>query len=151
LPTFSFTTQFWASRTLRAAALTIAIHYEALAGLSRLAPRLNMRARRRMILIVFAIALAHGVEVWLFAGGLYLASEVLELGRLEGTFTGSVRDYVYFSVVSYTSLGYGDIRPTGFVRIIAGFEAVIGLLMMAWSAAFTLHVMQKYWGDQGDR
>ncbi len=52
LPTFSFTTQFWASRTLRAAALTIAIHYEALAGLSRLAPRLNMRARRRMILIV---------------------------------------------------------------------------------------------------
>ena len=73
------------------------------------------------------------------------------LGRLEGTFTGSIRDYVYFSVVSYTSLGYGDIRPTAFVRIIAGFEAVIGLLMMAWSAAFTLHVMQKYWGDKDNR
>ena len=137
--------------TIVLAALTIAIHYEALAGLSRLAPRLNMRVRRRMILIVFAIALVHGVEVWVFAGGLYLASEILELGRLEGTFTGSARDYFYFSVASYTSLGYGDIRPTEFVRIIAGYEAIIGLLMMAWSAAFTLHVMRKYWGDQGDR
>lgn len=137
--------------TIVLAALTIGIHYEVLAGLSRLAPRLNMPTRRRVILIVFAIAIAHGVEVWLFAGGLYLASEVLELGRLEGTLTGSVRDYFYFSVVSYTSLGYGDIRPTAFVRIIAGNEAVIGLLMMAWSAAFTLHVMNKYWGDQGDR
>ncbi len=25
------------------------------------------------------------------------------------------------------------------------------MLMMAWSAAFTLHVMKIYWGDQGDR
>ena len=31
------------NRTFSRPALTIAIHYEALAGLSRLAPRLNMR------------------------------------------------------------------------------------------------------------
>ena len=128
--------------------LTIAIHYEALSRLSTLAPKIHVPLRRRMVLIVFMIAVAHGIEVFLFAGGLYLASAVFDLGRLAGALEGSVRDYIYFSVVSYTSLGYGDIRPTGFLRTIAGFEAVIGLLMMAWSAAFTLHLMQKYWGDK---
>jgi len=41
-------------------------------------------------------------------------------------------DCVYFSVITFTTLGYGDFRPLeGWGRIFAGTEAFIGALMMA--------------------
>ena len=66
---------------------------------------------------------------------------------LEGEFNESIRDYLYMSVVSYTSLGYGDIWPTGHLRTICGFEALTGILMMAWSAAYTVSRLQELWHD----
>jgi hypothetical protein len=38
---------------------------------------------------------------------------------------------LYFSVVTWTTLGYGDIRPVGFARFIAGSEAIVGYFGMA--------------------
>ena len=38
---------------------------------------------------------------------------------------------VYYSVVTFTTLGYGDITPSGFARPIAAFEAFAGAFMMA--------------------
>lgn len=105
--------------------------------------------RVKIILGVFLLFAAHSVEIWLFAGGVYFAKNVLMLGGLEGVFTETSRDYLYFSVVTYTSLGYGDIRPTGFIRTICGFEALIGILMMAWSAAYTVSRLQNMW-QEGD-
>lgn len=43
------------------------------------------------------------------------------LGFLEG---------VFFSIVTVTSLGYGDIYPVGFSRVIAGVEVLFGLALM---------------------
>jgi hypothetical protein len=47
--------------------------------------------------------------------------------------------------VSYTSLGLGDVYPQGGVRLLTGVEALVGLLMIAWSASFTYLSMEKYW------
>ena len=38
---------------------------------------------------------------------------------------------LYFSVVTFTTLGYGDISPVGFARFIAAFEAFLGSFTMA--------------------
>ncbi|MDN3610788.1 ion channel [Vibrio ostreicida] len=38
---------------------------------------------------------------------------------------------LYFSVVTFTTLGYGDISPIGFARFIAAFEAFLGSFTMA--------------------
>lgn len=35
----------------------------------------------------------------------------------------------YFNLITYTTLGYGDIRPTGLIKIIAGIEGFIGVLL----------------------
>ena len=51
------------------------------------------------------------------------------------------------SVVTYASVGYGDIRPTGFIRTMCGFEALTGILMMAWSAAYTVSRLQELWAE----
>lgn len=39
-------------------------------------------------------------------------------------------DYVYFSVVTFTSLGYGDVHPVGIVgKIVASSEILVGLVL----------------------
>lgn len=38
---------------------------------------------------------------------------------------------LYFSIVTFTTLGYGDMHPTGFLRIVAGSEALVGAIMIA--------------------
>jgi hypothetical protein len=39
--------------------------------------------------------------------------------------------YLYFSVVTISSLGYGDLHPVGFGRLAAGVEVVLGLVLIA--------------------
>jgi hypothetical protein len=43
----------------------------------------------------------------------------------------SVNAGIYLSAVTFTTLGYGDFLPTGFLRWIAGLEAFTGALVMA--------------------
>lgn len=44
-----------------------------------------------------------------------------------GPTKSNILDSVYFSVVTFTTLGYGDIHPTdGYMKIACGFEALIG-------------------------
>lgn len=38
---------------------------------------------------------------------------------------------IYFSVVTFTTLGYGDVQPVGFAKYVAASEAVIGASLMA--------------------
>jgi len=38
---------------------------------------------------------------------------------------------LYFSVVTFTTLGYGDIIPLGISRLFAGIEALLGGFILA--------------------
>lgn len=127
--------------------LTVVIHYEALRLMSDHLEQLRLpfRLRLRLVIIMLAIVLAHIAEMLLFAGGLHLASSVFGLGQLVGQADGSFGDFLYFSVTNYTTLGIGDIFPTGALRIIAGIESLLGLLMITWSASFTFIYMERFW------
>ncbi|MBI3545541.1 MAG: two pore domain potassium channel family protein [Gammaproteobacteria bacterium] len=130
-------------------ALTVLIHYETLRITTTLIlPRLTMPARQRLLVVMLAVFIAHLIEIWLYAGGYYLLAQDFGLGLL-GEFGGNIgrhfSDYLYFSTVTYTSLGLGDVYPLGDLRLIAGFESLTGLLMIAWSASFTYLMMEKFW------
>ena len=43
----------------------------------------------------------------------------------------SVVDAVYFSAVTFTTLGYGDFRPESWARAVAMAEAMLGAFFMA--------------------
>ena len=49
-------------------------------------------------------------------------------------------DVIYFSIVTFTTLGYGDISPTGWARLFAVLQAISGFLFVPllisqlWSA-----------------
>ena len=127
--------------------LTILIHYEILRVTSNVLPRLTIRPRQRIIVVILAAFIAHIIEVWLYAAayyGLYQA-ELGGFDSMAGAFSGHLVEFVYFSAVSYTSLGLGDVWPTGVLRLITGLEALNGLILIAWSASFTYLSMEKFW------
>jgi voltage-gated potassium channel Kch len=112
-----------------------AIHYEVLRGLSGGLPRLRIPSRGKLLLVIFATFLAHAVEIALYA----LAIHLLDATHF------SVSTSLYFSAETYTSLGYGDIVPTGDLRLLAGVEALNGLLLIGWSASYTFIAMERFW------
>ncbi len=52
---------------------------------------------------------------------------------------------VYFSMVTFTSLGYGDVVISGPWRLLAGIQAIAGLLLFGWSTALLFSVVQRLW------
>jgi hypothetical protein len=139
--------------SLAALVACVLIHYEGLNVLERFSVaerRWFSHARGRIVLVMVGVVLLHALEIWLFAG-LYA---VMEHNGLPGTLKlmpgapveRGLLDYVYYSSVVYTTLGLGDLVPTGIFRIVSGSEALFGLLLTAWSASFTYLLMQRLWG-----
>ena len=125
-----------------------------LATLQRLAHRVNRAGppmRHPLMVVLLTLFAAHLFEVLLYA----LALSVLdwaEYGSLTGAVVGGPGwfvDHFYFSIASYTTLGIGDIVPQGDIRLMAGIEALNGLVLVAWSASFTYLVMERLWGTSG--
>ena len=50
---------------------------------------------------------------------------------------------IYFSLVTFTTLGYGEITIESGNRILAGFEAINGIILIGWSTAFMFFVYQE--------
>jgi len=49
----------------------------------------------------------------------------------EGNDDPSLRECFYLSGVTFTSLGYGDITPTGYYQVLAVVEALMGVSLMS--------------------
>jgi hypothetical protein len=126
-------------------AVTVLIHYEVLRITGKLLPGLPIRARQRVLVVIFACLIAHILEVGVYAAAYAALLQFPVFGGIEGLFEGTVTDYVYFSLTSYTTLGIGDVNPVGPIRMIAGLEALNGFLVITWSASFTYLMMQRYW------
>ena len=78
----------------------------------------------------------HLVEVAVWAVAYLALGDIEELATLEAA--------VYFSVVTFTSLGYGDITISNPQwRVLAGVEAMNGILLFGWSAALLFAVVQR--------
>lgn len=57
----------------------------------------------------------------------------------------SFEEAVYFSTVTFTSLGYGDVVMTGSWRMLSAFQAMVGILVFGWSSALLFAVVQRIW------
>nr|WP_275404784.1 potassium channel family protein [Paraglaciecola marina] len=94
---------------------------------------------------VFGALIAHIIEIWIFAFAYYLMVHGMSWGSLEGNFNGSLMDCAYFSFTVYTTVGFGDIEPLGYVRYLTGIESLTGLVLITWTASFLYLEMQKNW------
>lgn len=125
--------------------LTGIIFYELLRQVGDLLPRLSIKPRFRVTIVILGIFGGHSIAVWLYAIVFWVIEQLPLLGNLSGSHDGSFESILYFSAATYSSLGYGDIVPAGPVRLLAGIEVLNGLVLIGWSASFTYLVMQKFW------
>jgi len=49
---------------------------------------------------------------------------------------------IYFSLVTFTTLGYGEITISSTNRLLSGFEAMNGVLLLGWTTAMMFSVLQ---------
>jgi hypothetical protein len=123
----------------------VTVHYETLRRLAGLA--LTPGGHRWLVLIsVFGALFAHVLEIWFFGGAYWFIIDVLDLGAIYPE-PRDAFDYVYFSAMVYTTVGFGDLIPEGPVRMIASTEALAGLALITWSASFSYLQMQRIWRD----
>jgi len=130
-------------------ALTVLIHYEALRLASSSLVRAGIPPRARILVVIFYAFIAHLIEVALFAATFFALIEQWGLGELAGNLQRGFYDYLYFSLSNYTSLGLGDLYLQDALRFLSGVEALIGLMMITWTASFTYLAMEKFWDING--
>ncbi len=129
--------------------LTTALHLWFFAVVAhRRSPSLRV-THARFYMLMLGLFAVHVVDIALYALGFYVASDLFALGTLQGENSEGVLGHFYTSAVIYTTLGFGDVIPTGHLRCLTATEALNGLLFIAWSAAFIFATMGRFWDDAG--
>ena len=77
----------------------------------------------------------HLVQAAIWALVFMLLPEVTEFETFEKS--------MYFSLVTFTTLGYGEITIASGNRILAGLEAMNGITLIGWSTAFMFAIFQE--------
>ncbi|ASJ06789.1 potassium channel family protein [Thermococcus pacificus] len=82
------------------------------------------------------------ILIWLVAVNVFFPILYILTASVEGlSSTMGIMDYEYFSIVTATTLGYGDYHPIGVGRAIASVEALFGMFM--WAVFLTVFA-RKY-------
>ena len=123
-------------------AVTVAIHAELFAMMTHRFDWLIGISRRRMrrfantglligtVLFILAVL---PLDVWIWAYVLWA------LGAVEGGFEPAL----YFSLVSFTTVGFGDITLAQDWRILSALISVNGLILFGWSTAYMVEIVRR--------
>lgn len=129
----------------------IAVFYEIMAHVWLLLPRFEGRPRTQIVFTVLASFVGHTIAVWAFGIAYYILDKYFDFGTLNGTITREFIEYIYFSAVSYSSLGLGDVYPSGGLQLLVGVEAILGLILIGWTITFTYIVTERYLAHKKER
>jgi hypothetical protein len=94
--------------------------------------------------------------VFIWVAGWIVLLHLLEISAWALLFTwkGAMPDLstaLYFSAVTYTTTGYGDLVLPEAWRLVGGIEALTGILMCGWSTGFFFAVVSRTFQEQGHR
>ena len=130
---------------------SVLVHYEVLRKLSDWLARLRQLHRMRVLVLILGLLSTHVFEIWIYAiayGQMDAVADFGVIAHLDASApSSSWLDYVYFSFITYTTVGYGDMVPRGPIRFIAATEALTGWVLLGWSASFTFLEMQRFWRE----
>ena len=115
--------------------LTVLIHTFGLIAITHAMARLvalfRMHGRRSrvlaMISVVMGLFAVMTAEVWLWAG----------IYRMFGILS-DFETALYFSTITFSTVGYGDVVPAHGWRVLAALEGINGFLLIGWSTAYLI-------------
>ncbi len=84
-----------------------------------------------LVAVVSMLAL-HGIEIWAFAGVYVL------IGAVSG-----LENALYFSTISYSTVGYNDAHISEAWRLLGAFESILGVFLLGWSTAFFFRMLGR--------
>ncbi len=125
--------------------ITTAIHMAGMVITMRIVERRGQRdSSQRGLNYLYII----GAAAWL----MFLAS-LLEVAVWAGTyvFLGAIEGAepaLYFSTVTFTTLGYGDVLLDERWRLLGSFEAANGIIMFGWTTAVVVAVVQRVYSTK---
>lgn len=120
---------------------TVAVHAEVLSSLSRRLPWLVNLSHKwhpriadtgLIIIAVHVILFAHTLEVLLWAMALLMTGAV-----------SGIEPAVYFSLVCFTTLGFGDITLPTEWRFLSAILGANGFLLFGWSTAYMVEFIRQ--------
>ena len=85
-----------------------------------------------LLRLFVGIVLLHLVQVGLWAVVFWRAQEL-----------PNVETALYFSLATYTTIGFGDVVVGPGWRVLAGIEGLTGTLLVGWSTAFVFAVVNR--------
>ena len=93
---------------------------------------LSPRGALFTLLVVLAIIVLHGLEIWAFAL-LYLVIDAVH----------TFEEALYFSTISYSTVGYSDTHIVKDWRLLGAFESILGMILLGWSTAFFFRMLGR--------
>ena len=92
----------------------------------------SLKRATAILVIVLALFTLHGIEIWLYAA-VYLVIGAVQ--NLEAA--------VYYSTITYASIGFGDSEMARPWRLVGAIEGINGVLLLGWSTAFFVTVVAR--------
>jgi Ion channel len=116
-------------------AVCVAIHAIGVTSALRWLPMMSQRfwlSTWLFIRLAGWIILLHLIEVGVW-GAFYAWQQAMP----------DLQTALYFSAVTYTTTGYGDLVLPGQWRLVGGVEALTGILMCGWSTGFFFAIVSQ--------
>lgn len=145
LGVWSFITDIWDTLAISSlmVALTVTVHFVGLAVLMALirqrqpltnpqGPHFSLRVLA-ILFVVFGLFAIHTVEIWLYAMVYHFGLHAFH----------DFETSLYFSTVTFVSLGYGDVILPRDWRLVGAIEAANGVILLGWSTAFLITVIGR--------
>ena len=124
-------------------AMTVIIHFFGLAILIRLLGNTKDKAFKRgthilsrmftIMSVVFGLFAVHTIEIWSYAVLYHFVLDTMP----------DFETALYYSTVTFVSLGYGDVVMPKQWRLVGAIEAANGVILLGWSAAFLVTVITR--------
>lgn len=107
---------------------------------------MHVHKRIGVLVVMLGLLVAHVMEIIIFVLGYRVMQLDTGLGYIAGLNENNFFDFIYFSSVVFTTVGFGDLAPTGAIRVLGATEGLAGLAaMITWSASFTFLAMPRLW------
>jgi len=99
--------------------------------ISRITP-LSLRGAIFTYGIVLALIAIHGFEIWAYAL-LYLGIDAVK----------GLENALYYSTISYSTVGYNDVHIAEPWKLLGAFESIAGMILLGWSTAFFFRMLGR--------
>ncbi|MDD3798755.1 MAG: ion channel [Novosphingobium sp.] len=93
---------------------------------------LSRRGATFTLSIVIALVALHGIEIWLYAVFYLIVGAVPDLEQA-----------LYYSTISYSTVGYSDQHISAAWRLTGAFESIMGVILLGWSTAFFFRMLSR--------